>query len=97
MSVHLLQKQHFKYPVIRILHYVFLNWKELHDPGIDWESAVLQEDSNDTVVVVVECPLDEETLEGLQRTINPLEHSQSHGYDLYIVLTHAVKPTMTFQ
>ncbi|XP_039862405.1 uncharacterized protein LOC120718119 [Simochromis diagramma] len=51
--------------------------EELQDPGIDWESAVLQEESNSTVVVPeVECPLDEETLEGLQRTINPLEHSE---------------------
>uniref|UniRef100_A0A3P9B3S1 Integrase core domain-containing protein n=1 Tax=Maylandia zebra TaxID=106582 RepID=A0A3P9B3S1_9CICH len=45
----------------------------------------LDEESNSTVVVPeVECPLDEETLEGLQRTINPLEHSESHGRDLYI-------------
>uniref|UniRef100_A0A3P9C2H8 Integrase core domain-containing protein n=1 Tax=Maylandia zebra TaxID=106582 RepID=A0A3P9C2H8_9CICH len=59
--------------------------QKLRDPGIDWESAVLQEESNSTVVVPeVECPLDEETLEGLQRTINPLEHSESHGRDLYI-------------
>ncbi|KAL4006406.1 activating signal cointegrator 1 [Sarotherodon galilaeus] len=58
---------------------------ELQDPGIDWESAVLQEESNSTVVVPeIECPLDEETLEGLQRTINPLEHSESYGRDLYI-------------
>ncbi|XP_039478169.1 uncharacterized protein LOC120443474 [Oreochromis aureus] len=59
--------------------------EELQDPGIDWESAVLQEESNSTVVVPeIECPLDEETLEGLQRTINPLEHSESYGRDLYI-------------
>uniref|UniRef100_I3KBR5 Integrase core domain-containing protein n=1 Tax=Oreochromis niloticus TaxID=8128 RepID=I3KBR5_ORENI len=59
--------------------------RELQDPGIDWESAVLQEESNSTVVVPeIECPLDEETLEGLQRTINPLEHSESYGRDLYI-------------
>uniref|UniRef100_A0A669E5V5 Integrase core domain-containing protein n=1 Tax=Oreochromis niloticus TaxID=8128 RepID=A0A669E5V5_ORENI len=43
------------------------------------------EESNSTVVVPeIECPLDEETLEGLQRTINPLEHSESYGRDLYI-------------
>ncbi|XP_019214343.1 uncharacterized protein LOC100707221 [Oreochromis niloticus] len=59
--------------------------EELQDPGIDWESAVLQEESNSTVVVPeIECPLDEETLEGLQRTINPLGHSESYGRDLYI-------------
>uniref|UniRef100_A0A3P8U8Y1 Integrase catalytic domain-containing protein n=1 Tax=Amphiprion percula TaxID=161767 RepID=A0A3P8U8Y1_AMPPE len=59
--------------------------EDLQDPGIDWESAVLQEDSNGTVVVPeVECPLDNEALEELQRTINPLEHSESHGRDLYI-------------
>lgn len=64
---------------------MFVDLKELQDPGIDWESAVLQEESNSTVVVPeIECPLDEETLEGLQRTINPLEHSESHGRDLYI-------------
>uniref|UniRef100_A0A669ES34 Integrase core domain-containing protein n=1 Tax=Oreochromis niloticus TaxID=8128 RepID=A0A669ES34_ORENI len=45
----------------------------------------LDEESNSTVVVPeIECPLDEETLEGLQRTINPLEHSESYGRDLYI-------------
>lgn len=64
---------------------MFVDLKELQDPGIDWESAVLQEESNSTVVVPeIECPLDEETLEGLQRTINPLEHSESYGRDLYI-------------
>uniref|UniRef100_A0A3Q1AXH4 Integrase core domain-containing protein n=1 Tax=Amphiprion ocellaris TaxID=80972 RepID=A0A3Q1AXH4_AMPOC len=74
----------FSYPVLTDM-FCFLNLKDLQDPGIDWESAVLQEDSNGTVVVPeVECPLDNEALEELQRTINPLEHSESHGRDLYI-------------
>ncbi|XP_053355998.1 uncharacterized protein LOC128527578 isoform X1 [Clarias gariepinus] len=65
--------------------------EELQDPGIDWESAVLQEVSNGTVVVPeIECPLDEQTLQELQRTVNPLEPSQSHGRDLYIRFLHNV-------
>uniref|UniRef100_A0A9J7YE88 Integrase catalytic domain-containing protein n=1 Tax=Cyprinus carpio carpio TaxID=630221 RepID=A0A9J7YE88_CYPCA len=58
--------------------------EELQDPGIEWESAMLQGDTNGTVVVPeIVCPLDDEALEELQRTLDPMEHSQSHGRDLY--------------
>lgn len=45
---------------------------------------MLQGDTNGTVVVPeIVCPLDDEALEELQRTLDPMEHSQSHGRDFY--------------
>ncbi|XP_073671128.1 uncharacterized protein [Paramisgurnus dabryanus] len=65
--------------------------EELQDPGIEWESAMLQGDANGTVVVPeILCPLDDEALEELQRTLEPMEHSQSHGRDLYTRYLHIV-------
>ncbi|KAF6721775.1 hypothetical protein FQA47_019198, partial [Oryzias melastigma] len=59
--------------------------EDLQEPGVDWEGVVLQEDPDSGVVVPeVECPLNKETLEVLTRSINPLEHSTSNGYDLYL-------------
>ncbi|RVE63433.1 hypothetical protein OJAV_G00136230 [Oryzias javanicus] len=59
--------------------------QDLQEPGVNWEGVVLQEDPDSGVVVPeVECPLNEETLEVLTRSINPLEHSNSNGYDLYL-------------
>ncbi|KAK7884034.1 hypothetical protein WMY93_027157 [Mugilogobius chulae] len=60
---------------------------ELHediiDPGIDWESAVLQEETSTGVVVPeVQCPVNVQVLQQLQSTINPLEYSESYGRDL---------------
>ncbi|XP_041832737.1 uncharacterized protein LOC121634267 [Melanotaenia boesemani] len=63
--------------------------EDLQDPAIDWESAVLCEDSHGAVVIPeLECPLHEEALEELQRNINPLDRSQTHGRDLYIRFLH---------
>ncbi|KAI7809339.1 hypothetical protein IRJ41_005736 [Triplophysa rosa] len=54
--------------------------QELQDPGIDWESAVLQEDPTGAVVVPeIECPLDEQSFDDLQRDINPLSYFPSHA------------------
>lgn len=65
--------------------------EDLQDAGIDWESAMLQEDSNSTVMVPeIACPLDDEALDELQRAVDPLEHSQSHGRDLYTRFLHCV-------
>ncbi|CAL8242155.1 unnamed protein product [Merluccius merluccius] len=70
--------------------------EELQDPDIDWESVVLQGDSNGAVVVPeIACPLDDEALEELQRTIDPLGHSQSHGRDLYTHFLHKVSDIRT--
>lgn len=52
---------------------------------------MLQGDANGTVVVPeIACPLDDEALEELQRTLEPMEHSQSHGRDLYTRYLHIV-------
>ncbi|KAL7387850.1 hypothetical protein ABVT39_002552 [Epinephelus coioides] len=65
--------------------------EDLQDPGIDWESAMLQEDSHSTVVVPeIVCPVDDEVLKELQRAVDPMEHSQSHGRDLYTQFLHCV-------
>ncbi|XP_029979786.1 uncharacterized protein LOC115411711 [Sphaeramia orbicularis] len=70
--------------------------EELQDPDIDWESVILQEGSNGAVVVPeMECPLDDEALEELQRTVDPLGHSQSHGCDLYMQFLHKVSDITT--
>ncbi|XP_073729852.1 uncharacterized protein [Misgurnus anguillicaudatus] len=59
--------------------------QDLQDPGIDWESVVLQEESTGAVVVPeIECPFDEQALNDLQRAINPLAYSSCHGRDLYV-------------
>lgn len=61
--------------------------KELQDLEIDWEGVVLNNATSATGTVVVpeiECPLDDEALEELQRTVDPVGHSQSCGCDLYM-------------
>uniref|UniRef100_A0AAZ1X781 Integrase core domain-containing protein n=1 Tax=Oreochromis aureus TaxID=47969 RepID=A0AAZ1X781_OREAU len=81
--IHLFGVHYIFVPRLRADLVTFVGGWNNHPPQD--RSAVLQEKSNSTVVVPeIECPLDEETLEGLQRTINPLEHSESHGRDLYI-------------
>lgn len=42
------------------------------------------------MVPEIACPLDDEALEELRRTIDPLDHSESHGQDLYIQFLHKV-------
>ncbi|MED6271469.1 hypothetical protein CHARACLAT_020582 [Characodon lateralis] len=55
--------------------------EDLRYPGVDWESAVLHDNNCAVVVPEVECPLDEDTLGELQRTIFPLTYSEQHGRD----------------
>lgn len=76
-------------------HFVlcFMALQELQGPDIDWEGVILQEGTNANGAVVVpeiECPLDDEALEELQRTVDPLGHSQSCGCDLYTQFLHKV-------
>lgn len=71
--------------------------EELQDPGIEWESAMLQGNTNSAVVVPeIVCTLDDEALAELQGTLDTMEHSQSHGL-VHTILAHSIQPTMTFK
>ncbi|KAK7912700.1 hypothetical protein WMY93_012911 [Mugilogobius chulae] len=56
--------------------------QDILEPDIDWEVALNQHCNGAVIVPDMECPLDEETIAGLQTSINPLQPSDSHGCDL---------------
>lgn len=71
----------------------FLALQERQDLEIDWEGVVLNDCTSTTGRVVVpetECPLDDEALEELQRTVDPVGPSQSFDRDLFIEFLHKV-------
>ena len=59
--------------------------------GVDSEGPVCQNEEESVVVPATNCPLSQEDLQDLLRTIDPNRQSMSFGIDIYIEVVHKVR------
>ena len=66
--------------------------QETYIDDIDWEDSGHPAEPDEGIVLPeISIPLSSEQLDFLKATINPLQHSENHGIDLYLQTVYLVE------
>ena len=82
---------------MKLCHYFLCPQREQESYGIDYEGILPESTERDDLIDVLDvlCPLSDEALAELHRTVNPKRASVNRGIDIYLEAVDFVREHMT--